>query len=206
MATTGTPGRQAGTDNGPRATPSKLKHDAAFQAFWLLRAAFTVAPILFGLDKFFHILVDWDRYLAPDLVSHTCPGPRTSSCTRSGSIEIVAGTRRRTQAPLRCLPRRRLARWDHREPAARARVFYDVALRDFGLFLAAVGARTPRLRLRPWPLGLIVGTAPGREDLGHSLPGLSAALSLWPSPGHVPSHRTPLHLPKRTPPLAQTTP
>ena len=41
--------------------------DPAYQAFWLLRIGFTVAPILFGLDKFSHVLVDWDRYLAPEL-------------------------------------------------------------------------------------------------------------------------------------------
>ncbi|MGH9244727.1 MAG: hypothetical protein ACRD29_10505, partial [Acidimicrobiales bacterium] len=40
--------------------------DPAYQAFWLLRIAFVVAPILFGLDKFAHVLVDWDRYLAPE--------------------------------------------------------------------------------------------------------------------------------------------
>jgi hypothetical protein len=36
--------------------------DPAYQAFWLLRSGFTVAPILFGLDKFFHVLVNWDLY------------------------------------------------------------------------------------------------------------------------------------------------
>ena len=45
--------------------------EPAFQAFLLLWAGFTVAPILFGLDKFFHILVDWDRYLAPFIVRQT---------------------------------------------------------------------------------------------------------------------------------------
>jgi hypothetical protein len=34
-------------------------HDARYQAFALLRIAFTVAPIAFGVDKFFNILVDW---------------------------------------------------------------------------------------------------------------------------------------------------
>ena len=34
-------------------------HDPVFQAFWLLRSGFTVAPILFGLDKFVNRLVDW---------------------------------------------------------------------------------------------------------------------------------------------------
>ncbi|MCK9520939.1 MAG: hypothetical protein M0R74_18235, partial [Dehalococcoidia bacterium] len=43
----------------------RLKTDPAFQAFWLLRIGFAVAPILFGLDKFFNVLIDdWDIYLA----------------------------------------------------------------------------------------------------------------------------------------------
>ena len=42
----------------------RLRSDAAYQAFWLLRTGFTVAPIIFGLDKFFNVLVDWDIYLA----------------------------------------------------------------------------------------------------------------------------------------------
>src|SRR6266508_86048 len=44
---------------------ARLKDNPAYQAFWLLRTGFTVAPILFGLDKFTHLLVNWDRYLAP---------------------------------------------------------------------------------------------------------------------------------------------
>jgi len=43
------------------------------QAFWLLRLGFTLAPILFGLDKFAHVLVDWDRYLAPSASSRSSP-------------------------------------------------------------------------------------------------------------------------------------
>ena len=37
----------------------------AYQAFLLLRTVFTVAPIVFGLDKFTNLLVDWPVYLAP---------------------------------------------------------------------------------------------------------------------------------------------
>ena len=40
-------------------------HDPAYQAFVLLRTVFTVAPVLFGLDKFFNVLTDWAHYLAP---------------------------------------------------------------------------------------------------------------------------------------------
>src|SRR3546814_6176583 len=57
----------------PPSTRSVARHpvddlsDPVTQSFWLLRIGFTVAPILFGLDKFAHALVDWDVYLAPEL-------------------------------------------------------------------------------------------------------------------------------------------
>ena len=35
------------------------------QAFWSMRVIYTLAPILFGLDKFFNVLTDWPKYLAP---------------------------------------------------------------------------------------------------------------------------------------------
>jgi hypothetical protein len=37
----------------------------AYQAYQILHIAFTVAPILAGLDKFRHLLCNWDQYLAP---------------------------------------------------------------------------------------------------------------------------------------------
>lgn len=39
--------------------------DPAYQAYRILQAAFIAAPILAGLDKFFNILVNWEKYLAP---------------------------------------------------------------------------------------------------------------------------------------------
>ena len=64
--------------------------DPAIQAFWLLRIGFTVAPILFGLDKFAHVLVNWDRYLAPEISDHL-PGSAHQIMYVVGVIEIVAG-------------------------------------------------------------------------------------------------------------------
>ncbi|HEY5014137.1 MAG TPA: hypothetical protein VIK61_15740, partial [Acidimicrobiia bacterium] len=64
--------------------------DPAYQAFWLLRVGFTVAPILFGLDKYFHVLVNWDRYLAPVIVRQT-PWTAHEMMYAVGAIEIVAG-------------------------------------------------------------------------------------------------------------------
>lgn len=48
-----------------RTTRSTGRTDPAYQAFLLLRSVFTGAPIVFGLDKFANLLVDWPIYLAP---------------------------------------------------------------------------------------------------------------------------------------------
>jgi len=73
----------------PRA--AALRSDPVAQATLLLRIAFTVAPILFGLDKFANVLTDdWTRYLAPafnDLI----PGSASDAMHIVGVIEIAAG-------------------------------------------------------------------------------------------------------------------
>lgn len=60
------------------------------QAFQILRFAFTVAPIIAGLDKFAHLLTDWDKYLAPVVSSTLGVRPHTFMMV-VGVIEIVAG-------------------------------------------------------------------------------------------------------------------
>jgi hypothetical protein len=110
--------------------------DPASQAFWLLRVGFTVAPILFGLDKYFHVLVNWDRYLAPVIVRQT-PWTAHEIMYAVGAIEIVAGLvvalRPRFGGYL-------VAAWLAGIIVNLLLVpgFYDVALRDFGLLIAAV--------------------------------------------------------------------
>jgi uncharacterized membrane protein YphA (DoxX/SURF4 family) len=68
-----------------------LTRDPAAQAFLLLRIAFVVAPIVFGIDKFANVLTDdWTRYLAPafnDLI----PGSAADAMYAVGVVEIVAG-------------------------------------------------------------------------------------------------------------------
>ena len=64
--------------------------DPAFQAFTLLRLAFTAAPILFGIDKFASVMVDWEIYLAPWL-DDIVPGTAEQAMYAVGAIEIVAG-------------------------------------------------------------------------------------------------------------------
>jgi hypothetical protein len=119
--------------SGTRAT---LGADPARQAFVVLRTVFTVAPVLFGLDKFAGVLADWPTYLAPRL-DDLVPGSGQQAMYAVGVIEVVAGlvvaVRPRLGAPL-------VAAWLVGIIANLLPVpgFYDVALRDFGLFVAAL--------------------------------------------------------------------
>lgn len=64
--------------------------DGARRAFLLLRTAFTVAPIAFGLDKFVGLLADWEVYLAP-WVNDLVPGTAHQAMLAVGVVEILAG-------------------------------------------------------------------------------------------------------------------
>ena len=110
--------------------------DARFQAFAIMRLAFTVAPIAFGLDKFFNVMVDWTRYLAP-WVNDLLPGNAHDAMHIVGVIEIVAG--------IAVAIKPRYAAYIVAAWLAGIVVnllsysgYYDVALRDFGLMLAAL--------------------------------------------------------------------
>lgn len=113
-----------------------LAENPSLQAFWALRIGFIVAPIMAGLDKFFHLLVNWDQYVAP-VVSNLVGGHAHAFMLVVGVIEIVAGI----------------------GVALRPRIFsyvvsawllgiivnllmipgyYDVALRDLGLAIGAL--------------------------------------------------------------------
>jgi hypothetical protein len=75
----------------PIPASSTLRSDPAAQALMLLRIAFTVAPILFGLDKFANVLTDdWTRYLAPAF-NDVIPGNAADAMHIVGVVEIVAG-------------------------------------------------------------------------------------------------------------------
>lgn len=133
-ATTARPSAAPRTRTGTR-TIARLD-DPTTQAFWLLRIGFTIAPILFGLDKFAHVLVDWDVYLAPEFADLFNAEAHTLLYA-VGAIEVVAGLvvalRPKFGGYL-------VAAW-----LAGIIVnlllmgdFYDVALRDFGLLLGAL--------------------------------------------------------------------
>ena len=62
----------------------------SYHAYRVLQFAFIVAPIIAGLDKFFHVLVNWDMYLAPAM-ANLSPIGRHGFMLVVGIIEIVAG-------------------------------------------------------------------------------------------------------------------
>ena len=88
--TTTQPSSSASTTAEGGLIPRIRAADPAEQAFMILRAAFTVAPILFGADKFLHLMVNWDKYLAPAL-SNPLPFTPHQLMYAVGVIEIIAG-------------------------------------------------------------------------------------------------------------------
>jgi len=134
---------------------------AAHQAFWALRLGFTVAPILFGIDKFFNWSVYWPDYLA-GWVNRIIPGTGQQWMHVVGGVEIAAG--------LLVLFAPRIGAFVVATWLAGIIVnlltksppdYYDIALRDFGLMLGALtlgrlslavvpARRSGTLPRRPW--------------------------------------------------------
>ena len=111
-------------------------HSPSRQAFHILRFGFTVAPIVAGLDKFFHVLVNWDQYL-PSAVNRMVGGHGHGFMQVVGVIEIVAGIGVAVKPRI----------FSHVVAAWLVGIilnllmipgYYDVALRDLGLALAAL--------------------------------------------------------------------
>lgn len=130
-----------------RAVPA----DPAYQAFLLLRTAFTLAPIVFGLDKFFDVLTDWKQYLAPAL-DDLVPGTAHQAMLMVGVVEVAAGVLVALRPRLGGYV---VAAWLAGIVVNLLLVggYADIALRDAGLFVAAVAlARLatlyPAIRLR----------------------------------------------------------
>jgi len=113
-----------------------MRVNPAYQAYQLLHLTFVVAPLVAGLDKFFHLLTNWEMYLAP-AIARVLPITAHQFMLLVGLVEVVAAI----VVVLRPLYGAYLvALW----------LFciivnlllsagnYDIALRDFGLLLAAL--------------------------------------------------------------------
>jgi uncharacterized membrane protein HdeD (DUF308 family) len=107
----------------------------AWQAYQILHLGFTVAPILAGLDKFFHLLTNWDMYLAP-WIARMLPVSGHQFMLAAGVIEVIAGLlvalKPRTGAPV-------VALWlvGIIVNLVSTGAYFDIALRDLGLALGA---------------------------------------------------------------------
>src|SRR5215208_1784574 len=128
-----------------------LRSDPAAQAFMLLRIAFTVAPILFGIDKFANVLTDdWTRYLAPAF-DDIIPGNAADAMHIVGVVEIVAGLVVAVSPRFGGLL---VAAWLGGIIVNLLIVggYGDIALRDFGLLLGAL------------TLARLAGASPERDE------------------------------------------
>ena len=136
MSNIATPVRSPVGDRPAEAPDRAAWRDGRFQAYSLLRTGFAVAPILFGLDKFANVLVDWPQYLAP-WINDIAPGSAQDFMYFVGAVEVLAGIvvalKPRYGAYL-------VAGWlggiivnllTHSG-------YYDIALRDFGLLIGAL--------------------------------------------------------------------
>jgi uncharacterized membrane protein YphA (DoxX/SURF4 family) len=108
----------------------------AHQAYQILRLGFTVAPIVAGLDKFFHLLVNWDQYL-PGFVNRMVGGHGHELMLVVGVIEIVAGIGVALKPKIFAYV---VSVWLLLIVANLLMIpgYFDVALRDFGLSLSAL--------------------------------------------------------------------
>jgi uncharacterized membrane protein YphA (DoxX/SURF4 family) len=127
--------------------PEQRVQTAAGQVFLVLRVGFTVLPILFGLDKFANLMTYWPKYLA-GWIDAIVPGSAQQDMYVVGVIEIVAG--------LAVAIAPRFGAWLVAAWLAGIIVdlltgpgFYDVALRDFGLFIAAIALARLAVRYAP---------------------------------------------------------
>lgn len=122
--------------NTANATEQHTTRGAAYTAYTILRYGFVALPLLMGLDKFFNVLTDWPSYLAPWIADLSPMSPQATMYV-VGVIEIVAA--------IAMLVKPRYASYVVALWLALIIVnllsysgFYDVALRDFGLLLAAL--------------------------------------------------------------------
>jgi hypothetical protein len=142
---------------GSSATPpvshlSSLAAQPAYQAYVILHVGFAALPVIAGVDKFFHLLVNWDQYLAP-IVAQYLPVTGHTFMLAVGVIEIIAGLlvaiRPRIGALIVAL-----WLWGIIVNLFLVPGFYDIALRDFGLSIGALALARLSREFNPKPLGI----------------------------------------------------
>ena len=141
---------------GPSATPavprtSSLAARPAYQAYVILHLGFAALPVIAGADKFFHVLLNWDQYLAPTVVEYL-PVTGHTFMLAVGVIEIVAGLLVAIRPRIGALIVT-LWLWGIIVNLLLASGFYDIALRDFGLSLGALALARLSREFSPKPIG-----------------------------------------------------
>lgn len=133
MATHSIPAAHTGASSRALA---RAKADPAYGAFVLLWLGFIAVPLIMGLDKFFNVLTTWENYLAP-WIENISPFSAHGTMLVIGVVEVVAA--------ILMVLRPRYAAWVVSIWLLGIVVnlltysgFYDVALRDFGLMVAAI--------------------------------------------------------------------
>lgn len=125
----------------PGPMQEKLRRSAAasrpsYHAYRILQLGFVAAPLIAGIDKFFHALVNWDLYLAPQ-IARISPIGGHGLMMVVGAVEIAAAVLVAVAPRLGGLI---VAVWLWGNIANLLLIpgYYDVALRDFGLSLGAL--------------------------------------------------------------------
>ena len=122
--------------HGAASAEDNVASSPGHQAYRILQFGFTAAPILAGLDKFFHLLVNWDQYL-PGVVANVSPIAPHTLMLVVGVIEIVAGIGVALKPRIFAYV---IAAWLAVIIINLLLIpgYFDVALRDFGLLLGAL--------------------------------------------------------------------
>ena len=133
------------------ARPHTSAAERSVQAFRLLQVGFIVAPTLAGLDKFFHLLVNWDKYLAP-AIARMLPIPGHTFMLVVGGVEIAAGLLVALKPRIGGLV---VAAWlaGIVLNLVLGATYWDIALRDVGLMIGAVALSrlaSPGTALAKW--------------------------------------------------------
>jgi hypothetical protein len=136
---------------GPALRPAAYA-EPAYQAYMILYVGFVALPIIAGADKFFHLLTNWDTYLAP-IVTQTLGVSAHTFMLVVGVIEIIAGllVLVRPQIGAYVVGLWLLGIIGNLFMLGGA---YDVALRDFGLALGAFALARLSAEFNPRPLGV----------------------------------------------------
>ena len=181
------PSRTASTDHENPSTRSRGPDDDHHhrthpnrrgdeRAFLLLRTVFTVAPIAFGLDKFFELLTDWEQYLAP-WINDLVPGTAHQAMLAVG-VSRSSPASSWPSRPATGAAGRGLAGGDHPEPG------------DHGRVLRRRPARLRPARRRPGARG--PGVRPGRRPEVSDSPTAPTAMRLGGAQGAPASRATSL--------------